>query len=240
MNAYEYLNALRRAFEVLPEDERESAIRYYEEYFLDAGPENEQQVIEELGAPEQVAQNIVNEYKEVARRAPSPDPAAEAEGAEAAPSAVPARPRSAWETLLVLLGGLVLLCFIGIPVLGGLLAGAVGLAVGAVALLAGLGLMLVFVLAALPVAAVVAGVVLCAFSLALFFGGRAASGLLTLGAGVCLLALGCMMGFGCVRLCAACIPPLMRGVGWCVEQCGRFFRWCARLARQAWERLRGW
>ena len=70
MNAYEYLNALRKALDVLPDDERANAIRYYEEYFLDAGPENEQTVIAELGTPEQVAQNILNEYTEIARTAP--------------------------------------------------------------------------------------------------------------------------------------------------------------------------
>ena len=51
MTAYEYLNALREALGVLPDEERANAIRYYEEYFLDAGPENEGRVIQELGAP---------------------------------------------------------------------------------------------------------------------------------------------------------------------------------------------
>jgi len=62
MNAYEYLNALRKALDVLPDDERANAIRYYEEYFLDAGPENEQEVIEELGSPSEVAGKIIREF----------------------------------------------------------------------------------------------------------------------------------------------------------------------------------
>lgn len=70
MTAYEYLNALRQALEVLPDEERANAIRYYEEYFLDAGAENEARVIEELGAPELVAQQILNDYKELVRSAP--------------------------------------------------------------------------------------------------------------------------------------------------------------------------
>ena len=70
MNAYEYLQALRAALSALPDDEIDSAMRYYEDYFLDAGDENAAQVIEELGPPEQVAQAILNEYTGVARRRP--------------------------------------------------------------------------------------------------------------------------------------------------------------------------
>ena len=38
--------------------EREEALQYYNEYFNDAGPENEQNVIEALGNPMKVAENI--------------------------------------------------------------------------------------------------------------------------------------------------------------------------------------
>lgn len=38
--------------------EREEALQYYNEYFNDAGPENEQNVIEALGNPAKVAENI--------------------------------------------------------------------------------------------------------------------------------------------------------------------------------------
>lgn len=49
MNRADYMAALRRALSVLPEEERANALRYYEEYFDDAGPENEAKAIEELG-----------------------------------------------------------------------------------------------------------------------------------------------------------------------------------------------
>ena len=71
MNRIEYMAALRRALAVLPEEERASALRYYEEYFDDAGPENEQKVIADLGAPEQVAAQILADYREVSA-APQP------------------------------------------------------------------------------------------------------------------------------------------------------------------------
>lgn len=65
MNRSEYMAALRRALSVLPEEERASALRYYEEYFDDAGPENEAKVIADLGAPEQVAAQILADYREL-------------------------------------------------------------------------------------------------------------------------------------------------------------------------------
>ena len=45
MNRADYMAALRRALSVLPEEERANALRYYEEYFDDAGPENEAKAI---------------------------------------------------------------------------------------------------------------------------------------------------------------------------------------------------
>ena len=93
MNAYEYLQALRAALSALPDDEIDSAMRYYEDYFLDAGDENAAQVIEELGPPEQVAQAILNEYTGVARRRPphfDEDKAEPVEGVPLGKAGVPA------------------------------------------------------------------------------------------------------------------------------------------------------
>ena len=50
---------LRRFLADIPEDEREQALNYYEDYFEDAGPENEQKVIEELGSPIDIARQIM-------------------------------------------------------------------------------------------------------------------------------------------------------------------------------------
>lgn len=58
MTKNEFLNDLRRFLSNIPEEEREQAISYYEDYFEDAGPENEQKVILELGAPIDIAKQI--------------------------------------------------------------------------------------------------------------------------------------------------------------------------------------
>ena len=42
----------------IPEGERTEVLEFYENYFDDAGAENEQQVIDSLGSPEKVAQTI--------------------------------------------------------------------------------------------------------------------------------------------------------------------------------------
>lgn len=59
MNKKKFLKKLERLLRRLPEEEREAALRYYREYFDEAGIENEQRVIEELGSPEKVAEEIL-------------------------------------------------------------------------------------------------------------------------------------------------------------------------------------
>lgn len=58
MNKEIFLRDLRNFLSDLPIEEREQAIKYYEDYFEDAGPENEQQVIQELGTPIDIAKQI--------------------------------------------------------------------------------------------------------------------------------------------------------------------------------------
>lgn len=59
MSREEYLRALSRELRRLPKDEYEKAMDYYVEYFEDAGPEKEQAIIAELGAPRDVAAQII-------------------------------------------------------------------------------------------------------------------------------------------------------------------------------------
>lgn len=59
MSKNEYLDSLERALASMPQEERESAIQYYRDYFEDAGAQKEQTVILQLGAPEALAQSIL-------------------------------------------------------------------------------------------------------------------------------------------------------------------------------------
>lgn len=58
MNRTEFMKRLRELLSDISESEREEALNYYEDYFDDAGIENEQDVIAALGSPEKVAATI--------------------------------------------------------------------------------------------------------------------------------------------------------------------------------------
>lgn len=61
MNKYDFLSRLRNALSPLPQEERDAAMNYYEEFFSDAGEDNEQAVIASLGTPEELAKQIIEE-----------------------------------------------------------------------------------------------------------------------------------------------------------------------------------
>lgn len=58
MNRTDFMNQLESLLQNISPAEREEALQYYNEYFNDAGAENEQDVIEALGNPAKVAENI--------------------------------------------------------------------------------------------------------------------------------------------------------------------------------------
>lgn len=207
MNRNEYMAALRRALSVLPEEERASALRYYEEYFDDAGPENEQRVIADLGAPETVAEQILADYREL-----TAVPHQGAGGTAAKPNH---RRRGVPPWLLVVL---VLLAIpVGVPLIGGLAIGAAGTVAGL--LIAAVAVVLAFVVV-LPLTLLVAGVALCGFSFALW--GAPASAVTTLGCGLALFALGVLVTLLMIKLCTLFVPPLVRGfvaiIRWFVDK----------------------
>lgn len=67
MNKEKYLAELSKKLRKLPRQEYMSAMAYYREYFEEAGSENEEQVINDLGTPSEVANEIIRSraYKKV-------------------------------------------------------------------------------------------------------------------------------------------------------------------------------
>ncbi len=63
MTKYDYLTKLKHYLQPLPIKERNAAMKYYEKYFDDAGPENERYVIMNLGTPRQLADNILSKNR---------------------------------------------------------------------------------------------------------------------------------------------------------------------------------
>ena len=136
MTAKEYLDALRAALAILPEDERENAMRYYQDYFLDAGAENEQKVIEELGEPAVLAAAILRDYG----------------GMTTTNVPKTQKTRKGWPIWLVVLvgvGGIVLILGLIIGAIALIFGGAVALAALPLALLAGGAALVVFAVLAI-------------------------------------------------------------------------------------------
>lgn len=59
MTRDEFLSQLRKNLKRLPKEELEDVLSYYSEYFDEAGPENEQSALEELGSPARIASQIL-------------------------------------------------------------------------------------------------------------------------------------------------------------------------------------
>ena len=60
MNRETYLKELQRYLGRLPKEDYENAMEYFTEYFDEAGPEKEADVIAELGTPKEAASEVLN------------------------------------------------------------------------------------------------------------------------------------------------------------------------------------
>lgn len=63
MNKEGFMSSLEGLLADIPTAEREEALQYYNDYFEDAGWENEESVIRSLGSPRKIAENIKAELK---------------------------------------------------------------------------------------------------------------------------------------------------------------------------------
>lgn len=61
MTRTEYLNQLKHYLKRLPHTDYEEAMDYFKEYFEEVGPENEAQVIQDLGNPKEAAYEILSQ-----------------------------------------------------------------------------------------------------------------------------------------------------------------------------------
>ena len=214
MNAYEYLQALRAALSALPDDEIDSAMRYYEDYFLDAGDENAAQVIEQLGPPEQVAEAILRDYTGVARRRPERFDEEKAQTVDGVPLGRDGKPLTRKKGINPwMLACIVLLALIfgpiAVAVIGAIIVAVVGLVIGIAACVV-----------AVPAATLIGGGALVLFSFLLW--ATPASALATLGAGLVVGAIGLLLVLLVIKLCILFVPPIIRGlvalVRWPIEK----------------------
>lgn len=221
MNKAEYMRELERLLQNIPENERVEALTYYEEYFNDAGEENEQQVITELGYPAKVAENIKEGlrgsmgyqntgtgyqntgYQHIGTQNVYTGTTT---GDNVSKSDMPV-----WAIILIVLG-----CIIASP----LILGAAGTVLGMLAsvFFGLLGIIIGFGAAGIGV--IVGGV--CCLMIgfpALFVNGWA--GMVLLGAGLLLLALGILFIMLTVWLCGWALPTFIK---WVVKMCKKLFQ----------------
>lgn len=227
MSRNEFMRQLEVLLSGISESEKEEAIQYYNEYFNDAGPENEQEVLNALGTPAKVAENIkadLNgrdnaereryEYTESgvydgkqAKRNEIAIPRAEVEGYGKKEEKKNMSPVS----ILLIILAVVLLFPIWVPVV----AVAFGVVVAVVATI----LSLLFAVAVCGIAFLFSGIILFVVGIAKMFAVPVA-GLIITGVGLILTAFGILFLLATTWLFAKAMPAIINGI---VVLCKRLF-----------------
>ncbi|MDO5425689.1 MAG: DUF1700 domain-containing protein [Eubacteriales bacterium] len=185
MNKEAYLARLAERLKRLPKEDFDRAMEYYQEYFEEAGPENEAQAIEDLGEPEQAAEQILRDLA--------------VQNAEEPEKGVKRKLSAVWIGILAVFAAPVAL-----PVGAALAAVVLAVLVMAAALLIG-----ALLVAVCLVAAAVCGV---AGGIGLLFQAPA-DGVATLGAGLAMGGVGLFAVMGCGKLCKVVLDGIVKLFG---------------------------
>ena len=211
MNRAEFMARLRELLSDITEAEREEALNYYEDYFDDAGVENEASVIASLGTPEKVAATIKDglndnermngEFSENGYSNPTYD-SKDAVAERTAIEKVNKTNKNSKIWILVLI-----LCLFGLPIVLpvaiGLLSAAFGICCAILAII---------------FAVMVTGVVIVATGFGLIIAGIAALleapvvGILLFGAGLMVGGIGILIAILGAWIIAKIVPGVVRGI----------------------------
>lgn len=227
MNRIEFMTTLASLLQDIPAEERREAMQYYNDYFDEAGVENEEKVITELGAPEKVAAIIkegidgfdenVGEFTDTGYHDPKyenqdvPEPRTvnfNEKNQEYQYSSVENK-KERWTSrpLKIILIIAIILC--AIPVI-------FPIAVGIIAAVAGIILAFIIVLISIVVASIavaIAGIAVLVTGIISMFG-EFAAGLALAGIGLILIPLGAIATVASVKLCTVVFPGIIRGIVW--------------------------
>ena len=231
MNREEFMTTLKKLLGDIPADERAEALQYYEDYFEDAGAENEAEVIRELESPQRVAATIKhdlnhdgsdgvfteNGYEETwtsRKEVPQRQGYHYQDGQSGYDSYETSQPRTSKALKIVLIVLIALAVFpVVIPVAVGLFCAAAGLLIAAVSFFAALviaSLAVVFAGAIVAVAGIGTGIAIHSIPAAMVMGGI---GLVLIGPGV-------LATLFTGKLCMVMYPAMFRFV---VELCRKPF-----------------
>ncbi|MBE5882461.1 MAG: DUF1700 domain-containing protein [Lachnospiraceae bacterium] len=193
MNKNEFLKQLDFLLSDFPEDERREAMEYYVEYFDEAGPEKEDEVLKELGSPQEVANHI---REELSGKGLIPADAS-ASGQEKT---------SGWKIACI-----VLLCLLAAPI-------AIPLAIAAVALIVSVITAIVSSIAGVFLAACGVTFALAIAAIVLFIVGiiklfiSPLVGFLLIGISLTFAGTALLLGFLVVQFCIVVLPAICRGI----------------------------
>lgn len=215
MTKNEFMYQLAEQLLPLPAEERVAALKYYDEYFEEAGPENVDRVIAELGSPSEVAKGILADY---AQNNPGWRPRGDTKGAGNVPpgeerayaAAAPvtgSKVSKGWIWVIALL----LTSPIWFPVVVAVLGVVFGVITAAVVIL--------FALALVAACICIAGVIVGFCSIGVLFV-TPPVGLLGLGTGLVLTGLGLLGVIGMLWITGKVVPPVVR---WFVDLCRKPF-----------------
>lgn len=208
MNKAEFMWQLEQLLIDIPQYERIEALNYYEEYFSDAGVENEQKVLVELGSPEKVAQTIreglQTEGKNTVNHQNMYAQNAYAQNTYGTPTAQ-TKEKSSLPTWAIVL--IVIACVFGSPIILGLVAVAFGVLVaifgGLFGVIVGFGAAGVAMIAA-AIALIVAGFMNFVIS--------PTASVILIGAALLIFAIAILCIMFVVWLCGFAIPAICKGI----------------------------
>lgn len=216
MNKVEFMKQLESLLQGISSAEREEALQYYNEYFNDAGAENEQDVLEALGNPARVAENIKrdlygNGYGDNVRQQSTIDtravvPYEEAESAKRSiPHPVPKKKEGGmpvWLIVLLVLLGIILLP-LTLSIYGTILGALVSVVITWFALILALGIIAVSFIVVLFILLVTG--IICMFSDPL-------AGMIVLGIGLIFGGVGILALMLTVAMAGIATPAIGKGI----------------------------
>lgn len=209
MNRIEFMTELAALLQDVPEEERRDAMQYYNDYFDDAGEEQEQQVITELESPAKVAEKIKADLTEQ-RNGESPDEAAHQQTAQGGYEyQKEPEENKPWSSNILKVILIIAILLVGAPVIIPLALAVVLTALACVAALFAFFIAIVVGFAAIAIV----GVSLVIAGLAAMVP-EIAVGLALFGTGLILGVIGTVGTIAGIKLCIVVLPGIFRGIVW--------------------------
>lgn len=222
MNRADFMRRLAELLADVSPAEREAAIQYYNDYFDDAGAENEQSVIASLGSPEQLARTIKTGLTEGENAGEFTEKGFSGYEQKRNDEVMEAKNNAGYQyenfkktsqnqSKKPMSGGtialIVILCILASPILLGIGGGLLGIIIGIFGALFGI----VVGFGATAVGLLVAGVCLFIYGIVTMFG-MPLGGLAMMGVGMICAAIGLCFLWITVIICGMLIPAAIRGI----------------------------